>query len=100
MASADSPSRRSTAGCTRSSPECGAPLPSRVRNAAAERWRREAGRRYASRGMFFESDAYEGFMGRWSRRLAPLLIDFAEVGVGQAVLDVGSGTGALTFAAA
>lgn len=50
--------------------------------------------------MFFESDAYEGFMGRWSRRLAPLLIDFAEVGAGQAVLDVGSGTGALTFAAA
>lgn len=49
--------------------------------------------------MFFESDAYEGFMGRWSRRLAPLLIDFAEVGVGQTVLDVGSGTGALTFAA-
>jgi SAM-dependent methyltransferase len=50
--------------------------------------------------MFVESDAYERFMGRWSRRLAPLLIDFAEVGVGQAVLDVGSGTGALAFAAA
>jgi SAM-dependent methyltransferase len=50
--------------------------------------------------MFFDSDAYERFMGRWSRRLAPLLIDFAEVDAGQAVLDVGSGTGALSFAAA
>jgi SAM-dependent methyltransferase len=50
--------------------------------------------------MFIDSDAYERFMGRWSRRLAPLLIDFADVGTGQAVLDVGSGTGALSFAAA
>ena len=49
--------------------------------------------------MFFAGDAYERFMGRWSRRLAPLLIDFGEVGAGQAVLDVGSGTGALTRAA-
>jgi SAM-dependent methyltransferase len=49
--------------------------------------------------MFFASDAYDRFMGRWSRRLAPLLIDFAHVGPRQVVLDVGSGTGALACAA-
>jgi SAM-dependent methyltransferase len=49
--------------------------------------------------MFSESDGYERFMGRWSRRLAPLLVEFAQVRVGDRVLDVGSGTGALSFAA-
>jgi SAM-dependent methyltransferase len=39
-------------------------------------------------------------MGRWSRRLAPLLVDFAGVAGQQSILDVGSGTGALTFAIA
>jgi cyclopropane fatty-acyl-phospholipid synthase-like methyltransferase len=39
-------------------------------------------------------------MGRWSRRLAPLLVRFAEVREGDSVLDVGSGTGALSVAAA
>ena len=48
--------------------------------------------------MFVESDAYERFMGRWSRRLAPLLVTFASVRDGDSVLDVGSGTGALAFA--
>ena len=50
-------------------------------------------------GMFSQSDGYEMFMGRWSRRLAPLLVSFAHVGEGDAVLDVGCGTGALAFAA-
>ena len=37
-------------------------------------------------------------MGRWSRNLAPLLVQFAGVSDGDAVLDVGSGTGALAAA--
>ncbi len=39
-------------------------------------------------------------MGRWSRSVAPLLVDFAGVPDGARVLDVGSGTGALAFAIA
>jgi SAM-dependent methyltransferase len=39
-------------------------------------------------------------MGRWSRRLAPLLVRFADVNEGHAVLDVGCGTGALSVAVA
>jgi SAM-dependent methyltransferase len=49
------------------------------------------------REIFVESDAYERFMGRWSRRLAPLLVKFASVDGRDSVLDVGSGTGALAF---
>lgn len=41
-------------------------------------------------------DAYDDFMGRYSRRLAPLFADFARVEPGSRVLDVGAGTGALT----
>lgn len=41
---------------------------------------------------FFNAEAYERLMGRWSRRLAPLLIEFADVREGDRVLDVGSGT--------
>jgi len=48
--------------------------------------------------VFAQSHAYEPFMGRWSRRLAPLFVDFAGVQDGESVLDVGSGTGALASA--
>lgn len=41
-------------------------------------------------------DAYDDFMGRYSRRLAPFFADFARVERGLRVLDVGAGTGALT----
>ena len=50
--------------------------------------------------MFSEGDGYERFMGRWSRRLALLFVTFAGVTEGDRVLDVGSGTGALSAAAA
>ena len=42
------------------------------------------------------ADAYDRFMGRYSRLLSPQLADFAGVRGGQRVLDVGSGPGALT----
>lgn len=45
--------------------------------------------------MFATSAAYERFMGRWSRLLAPGYIAFAGVKNGDRVLDVGTGTGAL-----
>lgn len=50
--------------------------------------------------MFSESDGYERFMGRWSRRLAPAFVRFAGVSENDDVLDVGCGTGALSSAAA
>jgi SAM-dependent methyltransferase len=43
-----------------------------------------------------DGDAYDDFMGRYSVSLAKLFADFAGVGSGARVLDVGAGTGALT----
>src|SRR3954467_4732179 len=54
----------------------------------------------AARAGFQNAEAYERFMGRWSRRLAPLLVRFGGLSDGDRVLDVGCGTGSLTFALA
>jgi SAM-dependent methyltransferase len=47
-----------------------------------------------------DAAGYEQIMGRWSKRLAPLFIDFSGLADGEKVLDVGCGTGSLTFALA
>jgi len=49
--------------------------------------------------MFNARDAgnYEKLMGRWSRRLAPLFIEHAGIADGEEVLEIGCGTGSLTF---
>jgi SAM-dependent methyltransferase len=51
-------------------------------------------------GMFADAEAYERFMGRWSRMVAPQLADFAGLPAQGRFLDVGSGTGALAFVVA
>ena len=43
------------------------------------------------------ADGYDQFMGRWSTRLAPMFLDFAGVAAGERIIDVGCGTGSLTF---
>jgi len=46
---------------------------------------------------FGDAEAYEQAMGQWSRLLAPLLIRFGGLSDGDCVLDVGCGTGSLSF---
>ena len=45
--------------------------------------------------MFTNAIAYENMTGRWSKRLAPLFLDFAHIGDADRILDVGCGTGSL-----
>jgi SAM-dependent methyltransferase len=48
--------------------------------------------------VFNSGSAYEAYVGRWSRRLAPLFVEWLGVPAGGRWLDVGCGTGALTTA--
>lgn len=43
-------------------------------------------------------DAYEQYVGRWSRRVADAFLDWLQVPAGRSWLDVGCGTGALSAA--
>src|ERR1700731_3216922 len=63
---------------------------------------RVAAKEPAMPSMFNARDAgnYEKLMGRWSRRLAPLFIEHAGIADGEEVLEIGCGTGSLTFALA
>lgn len=47
---------------------------------------------------FQDAAGYDRLMGRWSRRLAPLLIGFGGLADNDRVLDVGCGTGSLALA--
>lgn len=49
-------------------------------------------------GAFADSQAYESFMGRWSRLLGDEFVKFTGLHRDERVLDVGCGTGALTAA--
>jgi SAM-dependent methyltransferase len=50
--------------------------------------------------MFGDAEAYDRFMGRWSRLVASLLVDFTNLPEHGRMLDVGSGAGSLAFAIA
>ena len=47
-------------------------------------------------GVFEQPEAYERYIGRWSRRLAPEFISWLDVAAGSRWLDVGCGTGAFS----
>lgn len=49
-------------------------------------------------GSIWGGESYDLLMGRWSRLLAPLFVEFAGVKDGDHVLEVGCGTGSLTRA--
>ena len=49
-------------------------------------------------GSWVGADAYEAYVGRWSRRVAPRFLDWLAVPEGMRWLDVGCGTGALSQA--
>lgn len=47
-------------------------------------------------GLWGSGDAYEKYMGRWSRRIAPHFLDWLSVPPGANWIDIGCGTGALS----
>ena len=49
--------------------------------------------KFVSRG----AEKYDSYMGRWSRRLAGPFMDFAGLRDGEKIIEIGCGTGSLTF---
>jgi len=49
-------------------------------------------------GRWSDGHAYESFVGRWSRRIAPQFVDWIAAASGSDWVDIGCGTGALTSA--
>jgi len=49
--------------------------------------------RHATAGQVVDGSAYEQYIGRWSRLFVPALLAAAEVGEGDRILDVATGTG-------
>ena len=49
-------------------------------------------------GLWGGGDAYEQYMGRWSRRIAPLFLDWLSIPADTECLDIGCGTGVLSSA--
>ena len=49
-------------------------------------------------GLWGGADAYERYMGRWSRRVAPLFLDWLAVSPDEEWIDIGCGTGVLSSA--
>ena len=49
-------------------------------------------------GLWGGGDVYEQYMGRWSRRIAPLFLDWLNSPAEEEWLDIGCGTGVLSSA--
>ncbi len=52
----------------------------------------------AKPGLWGDGEAYERYMGRWSRQVAPLFVDWVGAPEGASWIDIGCGTGILTAA--
>lgn len=52
----------------------------------------------SSTGLWASDDAYEKYMGRWSRRIAPVFLDWLAIPAEATWIDIGCGTGVLSSA--
>jgi len=54
---------------------------------------------HAAAGQEVSADGYDRYIGRWSRLFVPSLLTAAEIGAGDQVLDMATGTGEAAIAA-